>query len=490
MEGTNPSPGTEPHPAIELATDGLLPRPRLLPFLRSFLRDRLFRSFEGFFVLLTFSAIALILYFIDQKLSFLNFYFIPILLAGYFMNTRSAVLGSLLSILVVTFFVVVNPDSFYQELTRMGLYLHLVTWGSFLILTGAMVGHLTEKLRSRFLKASDTLSRLADMQETLSKAYKRLEERNLTLEANKTRVEAVLNSTLDPLLARLIIENKVRSETREMTVLRADLVDAGGRARELPPESLVAELNRAFSTLDPVFTRFGGHLDRYSKRGLQVEFGVPYEARQHALLASLAALKMQERLLSLGLPWKLRIGVASGRCLTALVGSENRRNFTVMGQAVDTADRLASRCPLGGVLTDALAFESGGRWFRSRPMRLAQRPRPEGSRGPADSPMGVSVENAADFPLQEAFLLEGLADPLTDPRLPRQAGAAFQELSAKVSLPMETMLPIEAREGTVGHAHAVAGLAAAIAQAMGLEERPVRTVFLSAFLHDIGKRNL
>ena len=256
MEGTDPSPETEPHPAIDVATAGLLPRPRLLPLLRSFLRDHLLRSFEGFFVLMTFSAIALILYFIDQKLSFLNFYFIPILLAGYFMNTRSAVLGSLLSILVVTFFVVVNPDSFYQELTRMGLYLHLVTWGSFLILTGAMVGHLTEKLRSRFFKASDTLSRLADMQETLSKAYKRLEERNLTLEANKTRVEAVLNSTLDPLLARLIIENKVRNESREMTVLRADLVESGGRAVGLPPQSLVTELNRAFSTLDPVFTRF------------------------------------------------------------------------------------------------------------------------------------------------------------------------------------------------------------------------------------------
>lgn len=485
MEGNNPSPETDPRSAYETALQAPVLATRLLPLLRSLLKKHLLQNFEGFFVLLTFIGIALILYFIDQKLSFLNFYFIPILLAGYFMNTRSAVLGSLLSILVVTFFVVVNPDSFYQELTRMGLYLHLVTWGSFLILTGATVGRLTEQLRSRFFKASETLARLADMQEGLSKAYKRLEERNLTLEANKTRVEAVLNSTLDPLLARLIIEDKVRNESRDMSVLHAELVDGAGRMEALPAESLVAELNRAFSTLDPVFTRFGGHLDRYSGRGLTLGFGVPLEARRHSLLAALAGVKMQERLAALDLPWKLRIGVASGRCLVALVGSESRRNFTVMGPAVDRAAALASSCPPGGVLTDGGAFEAAGRWFHSTPVRLPYRPSVRKGRGPA-----VSAPAAEDAAPTETHLLECLKDPLEDPRLPRQAAAAFRELSAKVSLPLEMMLPIEAREGAIGRAHAVAALAAALARALGLDERPVRTVFLSAFLHDIGKNNV
>ena len=75
-------------------------------------------------------------YYIPYKLAFLNFYFIPILL------------GAFLCALIVFVYAYLFPESFRPAFTNLDLWMNIVTWASFLILTAAIVGQFTTKLKT------------------------------------------------------------------------------------------------------------------------------------------------------------------------------------------------------------------------------------------------------------------------------------------------------------------------------------------------------
>lgn len=525
--------------------------PRLLPMLTDLYRDRILKNFEGVFVFTILLLIGFILYVCDHRLTFLNLYFLPILLAGYFLNSRSAVLGGVLTMLVVGFIVVENPGSFSPEMTDQALYLYLIVWGSMLILAGALVGVMTEQGRIRFAKARSALEQLSELQEELKASNHRLEEKNLVLEGMKTKVEAVLHYTMDPLVARLVINRRLRNEKREISVLFADLENFTSHMETVPPEVSVRDLNRLFGSMEPILSLYKGHLDKYIGDGLMAEFGVPYFAEQQAVLAALAGLKMQSRMARRDFPWKMRVGIATGPALVGLMGSENRKNYTAIGDTVNLASRLQAKCPIGGVCVDEKTHEQIGRWFHTRRIRnglspndalrlednlaaldelLRLAPRvghclraaeicallgePERAvayerralelePGQADAihrSMGqvlVSGDEHAHVPIKgkrkgvAAFEILGLKDPLDDhARVPRKVALLYEELAQVVRLPIDTLLPLEAAEGSLGHGQVTAALSAAMADALGLGDRDKRDAFLAGYIHDIGKRNV
>ena len=110
------------------------------------LKKYLLKNFEQLFVLLILVSVAGINYFIPYKLAFLNFYFIPILLGAYYLGVRRALLGGVLCVLVVFIYVYLSPQSFMPTFTILDLWMNILTWSSFLILTGALVGRRTTKI--------------------------------------------------------------------------------------------------------------------------------------------------------------------------------------------------------------------------------------------------------------------------------------------------------------------------------------------------------
>ena len=522
-----------------------------MPAMMRALAGGILNNFEGLFVLFTLVVIGVILYFIDQKISFLNFFFLPVLIAGYFMNTRSALLGALLSIAWVTFFIVLDPLSFSQEMSGMGIYMHILIWGCFLILTGVMVGKLNEQLHARYQNACQNLDQLSDLQRLLSESNKRLEEKQTALEVTKERVKSVLYATMDPYVAKLIIDRRLRDEKRPLTVLFADLADFTKMTEDRPPESVIEDLNALFSAMDPILARFKGHLDKFLGDGLMAEFGTPYAARNHPLLAVLAALRMQARVGNRQFPFKMRIGIASGPALIGLLGSENRKNYTAVGDTVNLAARLQALCPVGGVCVNEETYSFIRRWFHIRQIRsglsheevrnlearlefladaVEHAPTAKLCLEAANvcSELGdmhralryhrqaMELDPSQRQPIERAVaaaLLTGedrrfvtvkgkkervaayeviaLKDPLQD-RVGLPAGAIeiYNRFSAEVGLPVESVMSIEALEGTLGHSQVAAALSAATADAMGLDERQVRAAFMAGYFHDLGKRNV
>jgi putative nucleotidyltransferase with HDIG domain len=78
-------------------------------------------------------------------MAFLNFYYLPVLVSGYFLGKRYAVYTSLFSISLVVFLGVLYPHSFYNQSTGLQVALNLVIWGGFLFLSAAVVGTLYEQ---------------------------------------------------------------------------------------------------------------------------------------------------------------------------------------------------------------------------------------------------------------------------------------------------------------------------------------------------------
>ncbi len=106
--------------------------------------------FEGSLILLILLGILAIAFLVHFKFAFLNFFFLPVILAGYFLGKREAVLTGILSILLVLFYLL-----FSKILAGSGVGLNLdegitlVTWSSFLILIAAAIGTLSEQREAR-----------------------------------------------------------------------------------------------------------------------------------------------------------------------------------------------------------------------------------------------------------------------------------------------------------------------------------------------------
>lgn len=106
--------------------------------------------FEGSLILLIILGILAIAFLVHFKFAFLNFFFLPVILAGYFLGKKEAVLISILSILLILLYLL-----FYKIFAgaKVGLSLDegitLVTWSSFLILIAAVIGTLSQQRETR-----------------------------------------------------------------------------------------------------------------------------------------------------------------------------------------------------------------------------------------------------------------------------------------------------------------------------------------------------
>src|SRR6185436_5424150 len=100
----------------------------------------LLTNFEQVFVLLVLVSTAVINYFIPQKLAFLNFYFLPVILGAYYLGRRLAVMGAVMCVLMVLGYVMIEPQAFLVEPSETSTYVNVAVWGCFLVLAGAVVG--------------------------------------------------------------------------------------------------------------------------------------------------------------------------------------------------------------------------------------------------------------------------------------------------------------------------------------------------------------
>jgi HD-GYP domain-containing protein (c-di-GMP phosphodiesterase class II) len=123
---------------VAMATRSVLERIRWL----------LFEQFERLLVLLLVASLLVIHWFVDYKVAFLSFYYLPIIVAGFLVGRNTAVWSAVLVISLVLFFQQVQgldgPPGFDAAVT-----LALAPWAGFLILTGYVVGTLAQQRQAQ-----------------------------------------------------------------------------------------------------------------------------------------------------------------------------------------------------------------------------------------------------------------------------------------------------------------------------------------------------
>jgi adenylate cyclase len=137
-------------------------------------------------------------------------------------------------------------------------------------------------------------------------------------------------------------------ERKEVTVLFADLVGYTPLAERVEPAQLVEILNGCFERLSRAITEHRGHVGTFIGDGILAFFGMLEPNPWQADDAARAALAMREELAGYnrelearGLP-QLAIGVGlhRGSGVAALVGSHDRKEFTLVGRTINVAARV------------------------------------------------------------------------------------------------------------------------------------------------------
>lgn len=170
----------------------------------------------------------------------------------------------------------------------------------------------------------------------------------------KEQVENALSRYLSPKVAKEVTSNiaavKLGGRRVKGTVLFADIVGFTNMSEKFSPEQIADLLNQYFTLITKACELNGGMVDKYMGDCAMMVFGVPEYDKEHCLNALTCALLIKhlienenEARARKGLwPVHFRMGVNTGTMLAGNMGSNERMEYTVVGDSVNLASRLCS----------------------------------------------------------------------------------------------------------------------------------------------------
>jgi len=184
--------------------------------------------------------------------------------------------------------------------------------------------------------------------------------------AKSLREKEMIKRAFSRYVAREVVEEvlkdpeqlQLKGERREVTVLFCDVRGFTPMSERLTPEQVVSLLNDFYTLMIDLTFKHDGTLDKFLGDGVMAIFGAPIAHPDHALRAARAALAMQsgiERLSAARVaegkePIVIGIGVNAGEVVAGTVGTEDRMEYTVIGDNVNLASRLTSNAKPGQIL--------------------------------------------------------------------------------------------------------------------------------------------
>jgi adenylate cyclase len=158
----------------------------------------------------------------------------------------------------------------------------------------------------------------------------------------------------------------VTGERREVTVLFCDIRGFTSMSEQLSPEQVVKVLNEFYTLMIETVRKHDGTLDKFLGDAVMAVFGALIAHPDHAARAVKTALDMRKAIADLGVrrraakqdAFEVGIGVSLGEVVAGTVGTEERMEYTVIGDSVNIASRLQDRAKPGSILLTRRTYEA------------------------------------------------------------------------------------------------------------------------------------
>lgn len=170
--------------------------------------------------------------------------------------------------------------------------------------------------------------------------------------ARKREIQGWFGAYVSPSFVNRLVADphaiELGGEQKELTILFSDIAGFTTISEGLEPAELVSLINRFLEGQTERILDQGGYLDKYIGDAVMAVFGSPEPLDNHALQACKAALACRLALHELndeiestyGMRLGMRTGINTGDVVVGNVGSTHKRNYTVLGDAVNLASRL------------------------------------------------------------------------------------------------------------------------------------------------------
>ena len=227
-----------------------------------------------------------------------------------------------------------------------------------------------DRIRGIEAGADDFLTKPFNKEELLTRVKSLLRIKTLhdDIETKSRLLRTLFGRYVSEVVAAEIVADpgrhlKLGGEKREVTVLFGDLRGFTPLAERLDPHDAVDIFNIYLThVIDTVF-EFSGNLDKFRGDGFMAFFGAPMHREDDPANAVRCAIAMQEKLKDItfakfpDLRLNMGIGINTGVVIAGNIGSERRTDYTVIGDAVNVAQRFESGAGPGQILITGSTYE-------------------------------------------------------------------------------------------------------------------------------------
>jgi adenylate cyclase len=186
----------------------------------------------------------------------------------------------------------------------------------------------------------------------------------------KRKLRQVLGRSVDPSVMERLLQNPdpaamLKGERAIISVLYADIRGSTALAERTPPELLVGFINDYLGRMAEVILAHEGTLDKFVGDEVMAFFGAPHPHPDHALRAVQVGLEMQlahQKVIAAWepkgvIPSPIGIGIATGDLTVGEMGSAQRTNYTVLGNAANLGARICGIAKAGQVVISQATYD-------------------------------------------------------------------------------------------------------------------------------------
>lgn len=165
------------------------------------------------------------------------------------------------------------------------------------------------------------------------------------------------------------------AERRHVTVMCIEIVGYAELLESMDTEEVAFLMSRCFKIFGFIETKYGVRVDKPSENSLTIFFGVPTAVEDAPKKAINAAIEIRNKIHrftkneNLPFPLNVRIGINTGMVITGVMDDAEKKNFTIIGEAVNVASHLKDLSGTGRIYVGPLTHKYTQEEYKYKPLK-------------------------------------------------------------------------------------------------------------------------